>query len=112
MDPTATPETTDAEPPGKNEGAQPSSALLTGVVMPATSKLGRQVSAVEQGSMTFIKANGQPAKVSLTSATIVNKATVGTAADITQGATILFVGKAAKNGSVGTNEILVLPAGS
>jgi hypothetical protein len=83
------------------------------VLLPADSEIGRQVTAVGPGSVTRANPDGTSTEINLTDATVIYTATTGgTAADITQGSTIIVRGKVTQGGSVDAAEIIVLPPDS
>jgi len=69
------------------------------------------VTAVTPTSVTIKNAKGKNRVINLSSTTVIDKASSGTATDLVQGATILVDGKAAADG-FDAAEIIVLPAGS
>jgi purine nucleoside permease len=82
------------------------------IVLRADSPFGRQVTTVDPGSLTITNAKGKLVKINTANPTLVRGATVGTAADITQNATITVSGERAEDGRITANEVLVLPVGS
>ena len=82
------------------------------IVLPAESPFGRPVTAVDRGTVTITNLKGKPAKINTNNPTVVRGSTIGTAADITPGATIVFKGERADDGTIAAQQILVLPAGS